>query len=129
MEKDFSQYTEVLKRQDEVIFAYLFGSQARGKTTPLSDIDIGVYVENDIFKKKFPYGYESELSSKISSKKTVDIVILNKAPVLLRHRCVTEGKLLFCKNQALLNQFKVKTLCEYFDTQPLREKIKKAFYG
>ena len=38
---------EVLRRalasEEELVFAYLFGTQASGETTPLSDVDVAVY--------------------------------------------------------------------------------------
>ena len=34
-----------------IVFAYLFGSSARGKTGALSDVDIAVYFENQISEK------------------------------------------------------------------------------
>ena len=35
-----------------VVLAYLFGSQARGETGPLSEVDIAVLFSPDISKKK-----------------------------------------------------------------------------
>ena len=45
---------EALKGRDEVLFAYLFGSLARDVFSPLSDIDIAVYVSDvpDLMKSK-----------------------------------------------------------------------------
>ena len=37
---------KVLLNDDNVIFAYLFGGLAEGKVTPLSDIDIAVFLKS-----------------------------------------------------------------------------------
>ncbi|MCX7698812.1 MAG: nucleotidyltransferase domain-containing protein, partial [Candidatus Goldbacteria bacterium] len=43
---------EFLDKEDDVVFAYLFGGLLRKKLSPLSDIDIAIYIKN---KKKFDY--------------------------------------------------------------------------
>lgn len=132
MLRSLQKLMPIFKRRREILFVYVFGSQARKEANRLSDIDIGVFIDETRIKKgKFPYGYEADLLSELDldSKKTeIDLVLLNGAPILLRHRCMTEGKLLYCGNEVAHARFKVKTLHEYWDTKPLREKIKKAFY-
>jgi len=39
--------SEGLEKEEEVLFAYLFGSMATDKAGPNSDIDIAVYLKND----------------------------------------------------------------------------------
>ena len=43
-----------LKSRPDVHFAYLFGSLAKGKLLPLSDVDIAVYLSesSDVLEKK-----------------------------------------------------------------------------
>jgi predicted nucleotidyltransferase len=36
-----------------VIFAYLFGSQAKGKTHPRSDVEVAVYVEDSVPQDRY----------------------------------------------------------------------------
>lgn len=122
----------VFKKRREILFVYLFGSHARKQVMPLSDIDIGIFVDKEAIKgKKFPYSYEAQLASELGpilKTEQIDLVLLNDAPILLKHRCMTEGKLLYCRDEISHAMFRVRTLHEYLDTKPLREKIKKAFY-
>jgi predicted nucleotidyltransferase len=37
-----------MKSRKDVLFAYLFGGLARGKTSPLSDVDIAICLSEDV---------------------------------------------------------------------------------
>ena len=39
---------ELLAKENEVIFAYLFGGMVSGRVKPLSDVEIAVYVSDEI---------------------------------------------------------------------------------
>lgn len=47
---------KALEKHKDIVFAYVFGSLAKGRITLLSDIDIAVYLEDskniDLFNKK-----------------------------------------------------------------------------
>ena len=72
------------KRQD-VAFAFLFGSQARGVATKLSDVDIAVYFYP---KRRYPLEYEKDVfypsEDEIHTdlerllKREVELLILNR---------------------------------------------------
>ncbi|ODS31614.1 MAG: nucleotidyltransferase [Candidatus Scalindua rubra] len=49
---------EYFKTRKDVAFAFLFGSQARGNATKLSDVDIAVYFYPE---KRHPIEYEEEV--------------------------------------------------------------------
>ena len=48
------QVVDFLKTRQKVVFAYLFGSLARDKVLPLSDIDVAIYLKEgvDLNKEK-----------------------------------------------------------------------------
>ncbi|MBI4041396.1 MAG: nucleotidyltransferase domain-containing protein [Deltaproteobacteria bacterium] len=124
---------QFLKSQPEIIFAYLFGSRAKGTVHALSDTDIAIYIHRGalLSAEAQAYGYIPSLLAKLPKrlqKQTIDIVILNQTPILLRHRCLYDGTLLFTKDKRLLTKLKVQTLLEYLDTKPLREKIHRGLY-
>lgn len=104
-----------------VIAAYLFGSQATGATTPLSDVDIAVLLAPDVAS---PGEIQVMLMSDLMGvlrRNDVDVVVLNSAPPLLKHRAVFRGRLLFCRDHAVRTTFEAAALREYLDTEPLRE--------
>ncbi len=68
---------KLLSQMDEVEFAYLFGSYAKGDYTQRSDVDIAVYLQkqcND-FDTKLKVHHKIE----ISLGKEIDLIILNTA--------------------------------------------------
>jgi uncharacterized protein len=76
---------EYFKTRKDIAFAFLFGSQARGKATKLSDVDIAVYFYPE---KRHPVEYEEEVfyegEDKIWAdlermlKKEVELLVLNR---------------------------------------------------
>lgn len=71
----------------EIAFAFLFGSQAKGRATGLSDVDIGVYFYPE---KKHPIEYEEEVFYAGEDEiwadlerivgKEVELIVLNRVP-------------------------------------------------
>ncbi|MBI3354869.1 MAG: nucleotidyltransferase domain-containing protein, partial [Nitrospirae bacterium] len=86
--------TGFLKKDPNIIFAYLFGGLLKKRRNPLSDIDIAVYLK-DTGKS----GY-LELFGKISdllNTDEVDLVILNTAPISLAGRVLQDRRVLIDK--------------------------------
>lgn len=109
----------LLRNHPEVRFAFLFGSSVRGRTTPLSDLDLAVYV-GDVSPSR---DIRSELASELIGalkRNDVDLVLLNDTPPLLRHRILTQGECFLVRDPLEEQRFFVRTLQEYFDTAPLR---------
>ncbi len=142
-----SRMTEVDKKKlaaimekHGVIVGYLFGSAARGKMGPHSDIDVAVLFDEslnretqDKAKEYIRRGIESS-----SGKEKVDVIILNQEtnPVLL-HGAVLHGQVILVKNTSLQARLSRRVLHEYEDTRYLREtsyrilrrKIKEGTFG
>lgn len=72
------------KYGDQVVFSYLFGSAAREKPSPLSDIDIAVYLSKnnsrDFFELKL--SLHADICRALG-RNDVDIVVLNTAVNLM----------------------------------------------
>lgn len=84
-DKNKEALKEYFKTRKDVAFAFLFGSQARGTATKLSDIDIAVYFYPE---KRHPIEYEEEIFYKCEDdiwadlerilKKEVELLVLNR---------------------------------------------------
>jgi predicted nucleotidyltransferase len=108
----------------EVRLAFLFGSRARGRARPDSDFDIAVLLD--------PAAARADRGSTVRrlagrlgclvSSALVDLVILNDAPALLRHRVLRDGILLFERSGEDRVRFAAKTLRDYQDHQVRRER-------
>lgn len=80
----------------EITVAYMFGSQAKGRSGPLSDIDLAFLVELSLINERdYPYGYQADLVAELMSlfkTNDIDIIVLNDAPPLLKFQIITTGK-------------------------------------
>jgi len=79
------ELTEYFSSKDSVILAYLFGSTVRGDAGRLSDVDIGILVDENLSKKDH-FDLELKLMGEIAvliNKNKIDLIVLNEAPLLL----------------------------------------------
>jgi predicted nucleotidyltransferase len=111
-----------LENYQKVIFAYLFGSLARDKVLPLSDIDIAIYLKED---EDFSQEKITILRNLIDILGTeeIDLVLLNTAPLTLKARIVENKKILVDKDPFLRHSFESLVLREYFDFSKKEEDI------
>lgn len=130
---------EEFKRDKNIAALYLFGSYAKDKIKPLSDIDIAVLLKKNVPSRKY-WDLKIGLISKITpilSTDEVDFVVLNEAPYELAYNILKEGKILFCRDENACGEFREKTVSDYLDTQSLRkerhfhlmERIKSGRFG
>jgi predicted nucleotidyltransferase len=131
--RDFFQ-----KNHENINLAYLFGSHAKGRVTPMSDVDIAVLLGNKIDPKVY-LDIQLELSDQFSSflEKEVEVVILNRADPRLSYQVIKYGKMVFEKDPDVKADFERKALNIYFDFKPmfdfyekkLLERIKEGKFG
>jgi predicted nucleotidyltransferase len=118
---------EILKQyfqnHPEIEVAYIFGSTAQGKINVLSDIDIAIILDSqEVNEKLYRYGYKAEILTdliKLLKTNNVDLVILNEANSLLRHRVLYFGNLIYSKNEKKRIQFQIDTINKYNDFRQL----------
>ncbi len=77
-DSDINTLKNYFENHKEIAFAFLFGSQAQGKATRLSDIDIAVYFYPE---KRHPVEYEEEIFYEVEDKIWADIERLLKREV------------------------------------------------
>ena len=114
-----------------VLFAYLFGSCARGESLPQSDIDIAVFVRRDLPQKDY-----SELEINLSIEldtlgfgAETEVRVINRLPLLMRGEILTEGHLIYCRDDSTRVAFETITRDEYFDFLPLHYQYQKAYFN
>ena len=123
LEKNQELLIDYFKKHSEIEVAYIFGSVAQGKSSPLSDIDIAILVDNQkIDENAYRYGYKAEILSdliKLLKTNDIDLVILNEANTLLKHRVLYSGKILHSKNENKRIAFQTTTISKYNDYKQL----------
>lgn len=122
---------ERLFRDYKIDLAYLFGSFAEGKVTPLSDFDIAVLL-NPKVKKEDYFSVQSNLSddfrSILKTEIRVDVSILNSASPLLRQQVVAANSPLYVSDEDKKYQFEAKTLRDYEDVKHLLRAQRKILF-
>jgi predicted nucleotidyltransferase len=105
---------EYLRSDEDILFAYLFGSLARKKAGVLSDVDIAVYCQEGsaVGEKKLEI-----LGNLVNILKTdeIDLVVLNKAPLTLRMKILENKKVIVDKVPFLRHRYESLTMRQYFD--------------
>ncbi len=120
-----SKLLQYLQNHPEVEMAYIFGSIAQDQANVLSDIDIAIMIdENKVDESKYHYGYKVDILTeliKLFQTNHVDLVIINEAPALIKHRILFYGKLIYSKNEQKSIQFQVDTLNQYMDYREIQK--------
>ena len=106
--KEIDKIIEPLKKNRDIISIHLFGSYARGREKPFSDIDICVIADRDADK-------DAILSN---SSRKIDLSIFHDLPLTMRFRVLKEGKLLFLRDELRLHRITVATIRAYLDFKP-----------
>lgn len=118
-----------LAQHPEVLTVVLYGSFLKSET--FHDIDLALLVDEQQLPSEQFLDYELERLQELSrfSKFPLDIRIVNRAPVLFRY-AVTQGQVLFCRDERIWVEFCERTWGEYLDFEPVaRLYIKELAHG
>ncbi len=112
-----------------VAVVYLFGSQAKGRTTPMSDIDIGIVFQSpdsptdsltvytrlyDLFTDHFPPPGE------------IDIVFLQQSPASFQYQVIKHGIVLYEDDPVFRANYEEQVIKEYLDFEPVLRRFSEA---
>lgn len=106
---------QVLERSNSVLFAYVFGSWAIGRVSPGSDVDIAIFASKELGWKDL-VSMAMDLEDSLGLK--VDLVYLNKAPLLLAYEVVSKGILILDRDPERRVDFEVRAIREFLDFKP-----------
>jgi len=123
MYKKHQKKLDKIFKENHVALAYLFGSAASGKMTPLSDVDVAVLFLNKVKEEEY-FDKALRLASEIRNVfeiDRVDVINLktNTSP-LLKHNAVFKGKLIFGKDRKKQFELESGIMKEHEDTEHLR---------
>ena len=115
-----------------VMLAYLFGSVADGTTLPSSDVDIALVLEPgsnlppyDRTKMEFDIAAEVEKRCKV---READVRSIDSAPLTVKGTVLTEGILLFSRDEEFRVGYEVYTRKMYFDFLPVAKMMREEFF-
>lgn len=118
---------EVIKTNNFIKAAYLFGSQAKNRSQKNSDIDIAVLLE-DNYK-----GNSGKIKIKLQENfiknglDNIDLVILNTASALLKYEVVKENYLIYKKNEFNALSYQSLIIRKYLDFEYYLKKNQQKF--
>lgn len=110
--------------RDKILFAYLFGSTARGEAVASSDLDVAVYFQDSQAGSGSHHDAKVDLYMHLSralQNNGVDIVVLNFASnLMLLDEIVRQGIVLLALNPAIREDFELRVLHRAMDFRAQR---------
>jgi uncharacterized protein len=110
---------------DGVVAASLIGSQARGTAGPLADVDIAVWHGpglDSAARLRLRLALAAAAAKALQTDE-VDVVLLNEATPLMRHRAIRDGQRLLERDRHARVRLEARALIDYLDTAPLRAEL------
>ena len=110
---------------DGVVAAMLIGSQARGTAGPLSDVDVAVWHEPGL-DSRARLDLQIALAGRAARAlytDEIDVIPLNDAPPLMRHRAIRDGRRLVERDPDERVRLETRAVLDYLDTAHLRVEL------
>ena len=104
-----------------VLFAYLYGSYATGVVHPFSDLDIGIYIDKlpDSKHLELELSLSLEIDANIESGVASEVRIINNLPLVILGKTITEGALIYSRDEIIRVDFETSVRSAYFDFLPV----------
>ncbi|NPV08227.1 MAG: nucleotidyltransferase domain-containing protein [Anaerolineae bacterium] len=115
---------------EPVAAAYLYGSSVTGLTTPFSDVDVGLVVGREIDplpRLKLMLRVQLALEDRCGIR-NADVRVIDDAPIVFRGRVVTEGILVYSRDEEARVEFETTTRMRYFDYLPIHNELRDQFF-
>ena len=118
-----SRLRHVFSANPRVVFAFLFGSLARGEETHLSDLDVAVYVAEP---GTFSFYDKLELHGdccRVLQRNDLDLIVLNQAKnIILLDEVMRDGMLIYSIDDDAVDNFQVKIIHQAIDFREHRKR-------
>jgi predicted nucleotidyltransferase len=119
--KQLKGLVEEIKKNRKVVGIILFGSHAKNRATPISDIDIC------IIGRKLRENEKARIEALGNEK--IRIVFFDELPLPIKFRVFKEGKFLYLKDEAFVNSLRAQTISYFLDFKPILERYCRRVYG
>lgn len=122
LQENLPAVCELFARVPGIVAAYLHGSYAEGRPTPLSDLDFAVLLTEGAAAD----GWETELRvqgeiSRLLDSDHVDLKALNGAPLLFQALVITRGKRMYVRDEEARVSWELAVLSEWMDFELLHD--------
>ena len=103
-----------LQSHPSVMFAYLFGSLALGRLQPLSDVDIAIFLDQNIKFAENKLEILGKLNDILQTDE-IDLVVLNTAELPLIMSIIKSRKIIVDKEPFMRHKFESLAMRKFFD--------------
>lgn len=118
-----AKLSEYFNSLNEVTLAYLFGSVARGNDNRLSDVDIGVLLDESLSKQdifRLELHIIDDVAGLLGSSR-IDLSIMNQASLLLNFNIIKDGYVLK-SDEVRRVSFEKRVMSRYLDEMFYRQR-------
>ncbi len=128
-----SELNETLENLPELFpgveAVYLFGSQATGTAGPESDVDVGLFVDDDILGQDPLLDLRVAIYVESVCHRSVDVTVMNRANPVLQHEILRTGRRLCETDPEKRARRELIAFKEYLDHRHYQIKRAKATHG
>jgi hypothetical protein len=112
-----------------VLFAYLYGSYAKGLSHRFSDLDVGIYVEGLDMKASLDLELMLSLSIDEDLGHVVqsEVRVLNHLPLVVKGRILADSELIYSRDESERIEFETQVRKAYFDFLPVIQQYQNAY--
>ena len=112
-----------------VLFAYLYGSYAKGLSHRFSDLDVGIFVEEQ--DRKACLNLELSLALRIDEDLDhivqSEVRVVNHLPLVVKGRILADGELIYSRDERSRIEFETQVRKAYFDFLPVIQQYQNAY--
>jgi predicted nucleotidyltransferase len=114
IEQRLPTLAQAFERCPAVVFAYVFGGAAGGRITPLSDVDVAIYLEEAADPIEGRLQAIEAVTAHLGTDE-VDLVVLNTAPTALTGRILGTRRVVHDRDPLRRHRFESLALRRFFD--------------
>lgn len=114
----FAALQSILRQDERIRHALVFGSHARGNPRPNSDLDLAIGTRGPLAVMEL-----GDLIGRLeaASGRSIDLVLLEEARPALAYRVFRDGMTIFSRDDSALAQRRARAILEYLDFKPIED--------
>ena len=112
-----AQLADFFAGKPEILFSWLFGSYATGKSNAYSDVDIAVYVADSLLIHDVDWYLTVKTELMRLTRHEVDLILLNTAQPLVKHAANMQKIVLFTRDELFEAEYSLRVIQEYNDVR------------
>jgi hypothetical protein len=112
-----------------VLFAYLYGSYAKGCSHLFSDLDVGIYVDSLDRRSclKLELSVALRIDEKLDHTVQSEVRVLNHLPLVVKGKILADGEIIFSRDETKRIDFETQVRGAYFDFLPVIHRYQNAY--